>query len=264
MALNTKQVAGLNALNQKISSGYQATAQDTANLDYAKKQGYNYAPMAQGATKITSEAVLAGLNESQIYRSGKDIYQLPKIDPTLNVETATPDVPTPEPVNDVSSFMSGLDTSNKGLQAQLEMINKQSASEKEISEIRKRQDALTEQAVATQQKALPTAEQFGLTENTKNLQGILPQIESLKAQFDNAEIAQEGRKGLAGSIYGRQALIQRQRAVELAGLSAIAQAYQGNIELAQTTAKNMVEMELAPIQTQIDNQVWQLEQVSGQ
>ena len=26
----------------------------------------------------------------------------------------------------------------------------------------------------------------------------------------------------------------------------------------------MVEMELAPIQTQIDNQVWQLEQVSGQ
>ena len=65
--------------------------------------------------------------------------------------------------------MSGLDTSNKGLQAQLEMINKQSASEKEISEIRKRQDALTEQAVATQQKALPTAEQFGLTENTKKL-----------------------------------------------------------------------------------------------
>ena len=92
----------------------------------------------------------------------------------------------------------------------------------------------------------------------------MPQIASIKAQFDNAEIAQEGRKGLAGSIYGRQALIQRQRAVELAGLSAVAQAYQGNIELATQTAQQMVDMELAPIQTQIDNQKWQLEQVQDQ
>ena len=218
----------------------------------------------QGATKISNPKSLKSLTEKDIFRSGKDIYQLPKIDPVLNVEQSSPDVPAPEEINDVSSFMAGLDTSNKGTEAILKEINKQTTSEKEIPEIRRRQDELTKQVVGVQEKALPTAEQFGLTENTKNLQAIMPQIASIKAQFDNAEIAQEGRKGLAGSIYGRQALIQRQRAVELAGLSAVAQAYQGNIELATQTAQQMVDMELAPIQTQIDNQKWQLEQVQDQ
>ncbi|MGI6125040.1 MAG: hypothetical protein ACOYIG_12840, partial [Acetivibrionales bacterium] len=206
-----------------------------------------------GATKISGPSGLQGLNESQLFRQGQDIYKLPTINPTLSVETTSPDVLVPEENNDIASYMAGLDIGNKGTQSQLEMINKQSSGEKEISEIRKSQDDLTKQAVNVQQNALPTAEQFGLTENTKNLQSIMPQIASLKAQFDNAEIAQEGKIGSASSIYGRQALIQRQRAVELAGLSAVAQAYQGNIELAQSIAKNMVDMELAPIQTQIDN-----------
>jgi hypothetical protein len=219
-----------------------------------------------GATKVASPDQLKGLTESQIWRdpNSSSIYQLPKVDPVLDAQKVSPDVPVPEETNDVASYMAGLDTGNKGLQAQLDMINKQSASEKEIPEIRRRQDELTKKAVGVQEKALPIAEQFGLTENTKNLQGIMPQIANLKAQFDNAEIAQEGRVGSASSIYGRQALIQRQRAVELAGLSAIAQAYQGNIELATQTAKQMVDMELAPIQTQIDNQKWQLEQVQDQ
>ena len=75
----------------------------------------------------------------------------------------------PEEINDVSSFMAGLDTSNKGTEAILKEINKQTTSEKEISEIRRRQDELTKQVVGVQEKALPTAEQFGLTENTKKL-----------------------------------------------------------------------------------------------
>ena len=249
-----------------FTTGGQKVANPTELQNLAKAGGQEIqAPsVPEGATKIAGPSGLQGLNESQLFRQGQDIYKLPTINPTLSVETTSPDVLVPEENNDIASYMAGLDIGNKGTQSQLEMINKQSAGEKEISEIRRSQDDLTKQAVNVQQNALPIAEQFGYTKYTKELQSILPQIASLKAQYDNAEIAQEGRIGSASSIYGRQALIQRQRAVELAGLSAVAQAYQGNIELAQSTAKNMVDMELAPIQTQIDNQKWQLEQVKDQ
>ncbi len=218
----------------------------------------------QGATKISGPSGLQGLNESQIFRQGQDIYRLPSINTTLDAEQVSPDVPEPEAVNDVSSYTAGLDTTIKGLEENIKKINEPLPQEQEISEIRKRQGELSEQKAQVQETALPKAEEFGYTKYTKELQALMPQIASLKAQYDNAEIAQEGRKGLAGSIYGRQALIQRQRAVELAGLSAIAQAYQGNIQLATQTAQNMVEMELAPIQTRIDDQKWQIEQVYEQ
>jgi hypothetical protein len=77
MALSTKQIADLNALNQKIAGGYQATATDTDNLDYAKSEGYIYTPMPTGSTKISGPSGLQGLDESQIYRSGIDIFKIP-------------------------------------------------------------------------------------------------------------------------------------------------------------------------------------------
>lgn len=217
-----------------------------------------------GATKIASPDQLKGLTEKDIFRQGQDIYRLPSINTTLDAEQVSPDVPVPEQIDDVSSLMAGLDTSNKGTEAILKEINKPLPQEKEITETQKRAGELSEEKAKVQETALPTAEEFGYTKYTKELQSILPQIASLKAQYDNAEIAQEGRKGLAGSIYGRQALIQRQRAIELQGLSAIAQAYQGNIQLATQTAKDMIDMELAPIQTRIDDQKWQIEQVYEQ
>jgi hypothetical protein len=244
----------------------QKVANPTELQNLAKAGGKEIAmpSVPTGATKIASPDQLKGLTEKDIFRQGQDIYRLPTINTTLDAEQVSPDVPEPEAVNDVSSYTAGLDTTIKGLEENIKKINEPLPQEQEISEIRKRQGELSEQKAQVQETALPKAEEFGYTKYTKELQSILPQIASLKAQYDNAEIAQEGRVGSAASIYGRQALIQRQRAIELQGLSAIAQAYQGNIQLATQTAKDMIDMELAPIQTRIDDQKWQIEQVYEQ
>jgi hypothetical protein len=246
----------------------QKVANPTELQNLAKAGGKEIAmpSVPTGATKISDPNYLktAGLTEKDIFRQGKDIYRLPSINTTLDAEQVSPDVPEPEAVNDVSSYTAGIDTTIKGLEENIKKINEPLPQEQEISEIRKRQGELSEQKAKVQETALPKAEEFGYTQYTKELQSILPQIASLKAQYDNAEIAQEGRIGSASSIYGRQALIQRQRAVELAGLGAIAQAYQGNIQLATQTVKDMIDMELAPIQTRIDDQKWQIEQVYEQ
>jgi hypothetical protein len=244
----------------------QKVANPTELQNLAKAGGKEIAmpSVPTGATKIASPDQLKGLTESQIFRQGQDIYRLPSINTTLDAEQVSPDVPEPESVNDVSSYTAGIDTTIKGLEENIKKINEPLPQEQEISEIRKRQGELAEKKAQVQETALPKAEEFGYTQYTKELQALMPQIASLKAQYDNAEIAQEGRIGSASSIYGRQALIQRQRAVELAGLGAIAQAYQGNIQLATQTAQDMIDMELAPIQTRIDDQKWQIEQVYEQ
>ena len=255
---------------KKNGSYFTTTGQKVANptelQNLAKAGGKEIAmpSVPTGATKIASPDQLKGLTEQDIFRQGQDIYRLPSINTTLDAEEVAPDVPEPEAVNDVSSYTAGLDTTIKGLEENIKKINEPLPQEQEISEIRKRQGELSEEKAKVQETALPTAEEFGYTKYTKELQALMPQIAKVKAEYDNAEIAQEGRIGSASSIYGRRALIQRQRAVELAGLCAIAQAYQGNIELATQTAKDMVNMELAPIQTRIDDQKWQIEQVYEQ
>lgn len=231
-------------------------------------QGYSLmgsAPVVpQGATKISGPSGLQGLNESQIFRQGQDIYRLPSINTTLDAEQVSPDVPEPEAVNDVSFYTAGLDTTIKGLEENIKNINEPLPQEQEISEIRKRQGELSEEKAKVQETALPKAEEFGYTQYTKELQALMPQIARLEADFNKIAEENQNRPISSRIIGGTQDRLQRQKAIELAGLSAIAQAYQGNIQLATQTAKDMVEMELAPIQTRIDDQKWQIEQVYEQ
>jgi len=267
MAFTDEQLKGLNVASQRQVLG-QATADDLKNLDYATSKGYQFQPTPP-AGKVAIPGVQYDTREKQqsaftgIEPVGNTLYGIPKINTELDVENQSPDVPEPEEIDDISSYMAGIDTTMKGTEAILKKINEPLPQEKEISEIEKEKMRLGEEGAKVQETAISKAEEFGFTENTKNLQSIMSQIAKIKAEFDNAEIAQEGRIGSASSIYGRQALIQRQRAVELAGLSSIAQAYQGNIQLATQTAQQMIDMELAPIQTRIDNQLWQLGQVEG-
>ena len=267
MAFTDEQLKGLNVASQRQILG-QATADDLKNLDYATSKGYQFQPTppagkvaipgAQYDTREKQQSAFTGIEPV-----GNTLYGIPKINTELDVENQSPDVPEPEEVDDISSYMAGIDTTMKGTEAILKKINEPLPQEKEISEIEKEKMRLGEEGAKVQETAISKAEEFGFTENTKNLQSIMSQIAKIKAEFDNAEIAQEGRTTITSMIGGRQALIQRQRAVELAGLSSIAQAYQGNIQLATQTAQQMIDMELAPIQTRIDNQLWQLGQVEG-
>ena len=251
-------------------SYFTTSGQKVANLTelqkLAKAGGKEIAmpSVPTGATKIASPDQLKGLTEKDIFRQGQDIYRLPSINTTLDAEQVSPDVPEPEAVDDVSSYTAGIDTTIKGLEENIKKINEPLPQEQEISEIRKRQGELSEQKAQVQETALPKAEEFGYTQYTKELQALMPQIAKVKAEYDR--LAEENlNRPISSRIVGGTAdRIARQKAIELSGLSAIAQAYQGNIQLATQTAQNMVEMELAPIQTRIDDQKWQIEQVYEQ
>lgn len=162
---------------------------------------------------------------------------------------------------DVTSLMAGTDTTQKGLQEQIKLAGQKTPEEIAKNTLQTDYAKKAEEIATSKTAAVKTAQQtYGLDKNTKNLQDINVQIANLKAQYDNQQAAQEGRAGLAGSIYGRQALIARQSATELAGLSAVAQAYQGNITLANDTAKKAIDAQYAPqedyltnLKTQLDN-----------
>lgn len=176
----------------------------------------------------------------------------PTVNPTLPASLTSSTIvgaqapSTIVPVNnydstDVTSLMAGTDVTSKGLESTLNIAGQTTPAETAKTKIQDEFATTAGEIKTAKTAAIKQGQQtYDLEGNTKNVQQIMPQIETLKAEFNAAEIAQEGRKGLAGSIYGRQALIQRQRAVELAGLSAVAQAYQGNITLATDTIEKSV------------------------
>jgi hypothetical protein len=175
-----------------------------------------------------------------------------------------PDIKAPTPEDTTDSYMAGLDTTAKGTEALIDKINEPVPQQAEKTQIMKEKDKLSGQKADVQETALDKAEEFGYTKYTKELQQIMPQISKVQAEYNN--IAEQiSQQPLSSRIIGGTLdRLQRTQATKLAGLSSIAQAYQGNIQLATQTAQDMVDMELAPIQTRIDNQKWQLDQVQDQ
>jgi len=214
--------------------------------------------MANKATLINNtgqkQVVESGSQQAQaLFGQGYTLMGAkPTVNPTLPSSLPSSTIvgenapSTITPVNnydstDVTSLMAGTDVTQKGLESQLNLAGQTTPEETAKTKIQGEFATTAGDIKTAKTAAIKQGQQtYDLEGNTKNLQQINPQIATLKAEYDNAEIAQEGRKGLAGSIYGRQALIQRQRAVELAGLSAVAQAYQGNITLATDTIEKSV------------------------
>ena len=128
MALTQVQISGLDELNKKIAGGYTPTATDTANLDYAKKQGYTYnaTPTVASATPITTPNAnipagavaisgskyntkeLQQANFSNIQPIGNTLYGIPK----------APIVPDIMPQSDMNRALSSEESANVGAKAQ--------------------------------------------------------------------------------------------------------------------------------------------------
>lgn len=195
-----------------------------------------------GATKISGPSGLQGLKESDIYRSGTDIYKLPSSvsSDVFNTPSATIKPVTPDPTS-VDAMMAGVKTGNEGILAQLQARNATLQEQTNLNAIQKRQADYTEANKTSQTDLLnQKLNQYGTDANVAQVQKLMPQIASTTAAFDNYSVGLEGRTASASSIYGRQALAQRQKAVEVAGLSAVAQAYQGNIDMARNLANDAI------------------------
>jgi hypothetical protein len=219
-----------------------------------------------GATKILNTAGLQGLNESQLYRSGKDIYKLPSAISSDMITGGT--APTIKPVEqsftDTKPYVAGLDTTTKGLESLVSTALTPTPQESKVSPITSKITELTGQFEQKPVDYQVELDKYGFKTNVQDLQNLNTQIASKKAEYDSAIQSQEGRAGLAGSIYGRQSLLARQSAIELGGLSSMAQALQGNVQMAQNIADKTIAIKYEPVEQEIANQKFQLEQVYEQ
>ena len=241
MALTGQQIGDLNLLNKRIAEGYKANQTDLANLEYAKSKGYVYNPMPDNYAKVAGPSGLAGLGESDIYRLGKDIYSL-QVPDTLTMDEMNQSVTIPQaeqlPNFNADSLMNvntGTDYLNNLIKQQMTSTPSQAeydATRGKIAEVSEKQK--TAQRDLQEQKW----EQFKLQENFDEINKLMPQI--AKAQADYMKFQEEYqnlpyRSRIIGGTADRMA---RQQAVEMAGLSAIAQAYQGNIDLARNITQD--------------------------
>lgn len=251
-------------------SYYKTSGQKIANpaelQTYAKTGGKEVsAPVVPaGATKISGPSGLVGLTEKQITRVGKDIYRLPETVSTDNLgKTST--IPTPEPtVSSAAPFIASLDTTNKGFESLINTINAPLPSEEKVTPITKRVSELTgkfEQKPVDYQTEL---DKYGFGQNVSDLQTVSTQLAAAKAQYD--KLAEENKNlPISSRIIGGTAdRLQRQSAVELGSLSSMAQALQGNITLAQGIADKTINIKYEPIEKEIADQKWQLDQVYNQ
>ena len=272
MPLNT---TGLNEAYLRKLQGT-ANATDIANLNYAQSKGWTYQPPAPTAAPTIpagyqpisgaqyNTRALQQANFSNIQPIGNTLYGIPKVAKSLTSDQltgGTPSIPTdtlpyqtsPQAtIAGANSYMTNLQTDLAAEQArQRELENRLMTSQTTAND-------LLAQIGGKGQEYRSELEKYNYTANVGQLQEINKQIAAKTAEFQNAIAAQEGRIASASSIYGRQALLQRQQAAEVAGLSAIAQALQGNITLAQNTAKDAIDVKYEPLENQLQQQLQQI------
>lgn len=255
--------SGTPQAQQYFSQGYSLMGAQTPQINAPVAPAGSVAiPGAQYNTQASQQA-----NFSNIQPVGNTLYGVPKVAEKLTSDQLTGGTPAVTPVTPTPT------TSATGTVASAtEYMNQLNAEQA----ARQKQQAEAEaQKVAGTQKLTDLYEQLGkkgteyTTElekynygaNVAQLQDINKQIASKTASFQNALTNQEARIASASSIYGRQALIERQQASEVGGLSAIAQALQGNITLAQQTAKDAIDVKYDPIEVQIQAQKDQLDSI---
>lgn len=104
-------------------------------------------------------------------------------------------------------------------------------------------------------------DQLGVNENTTKLQDLNAQIASANAAFNKQVVGLEGQgRGITTGILGNQeSLIRRQQAAEVGALTSMAQAVQGNIELAYQTADKAIQMKYEPLENELKQQLQQLD-----
>jgi len=289
MALTQTQIDQLNAAYYR--SGGQ-TATDKANIDYAMKT-YGWKPTAQATptataptTPVAPATPATGLTDKQIQElnvaasrqssgtaSQTDLnnlayaqktygYQVPKQVSASSLATPTPvkTVTPPEPT-DLNSIVKGLTASN-GLQSILNMkpeSEQYKTAEAKQSGLMARLEEYLNKPYSQAERYNELTQQSGLPEQQKQLGDLNVQIAQLTAAFDQRMLDETGKPILNAIIGGKVDRLQRQKAVELGGLSAVAQALQGNISAAKNTISETIQMEFSDEMNRLEALQMQLE-----
>lgn len=273
MALTQQQISGLNALAGKKN----LTATDLANLNYAKSQGYTLpstsltAPVVpQGAVPINGAQYgtkeLQQANFTNIQPLGNTLYGIPKV-PTslsqeqLNTPTITPTSTLPtsyDPNTFVSSSKAYFDqVMNDYTTSQQEAakLNEQKLNER--TTISKLMETIGKKGTDYQSQL----DSLGVTQSTNQLQDLNKQIAAATAAFNKQVVGAESQTAdiTTGVVGGQVNMIRRQQAAEVGALTSVAQAVQGNIELAYQTAEKSINLKYEPLENQLKQELQQLD-----
>lgn len=264
-----------------LGTNYQGTAQqNTALLNYLKKP--NITPTTTPTSGLTQKqidelnvaynrSITGGLNDptdkTNIDYAMKTYGWQPTIPNSQNVNQLSTGntIPTVNPqVGDTASYVAALDPGNKGFESLIQQALTPPPAEAQIDPLVQKVSDLVGQTYQKPEDYRAELEKYGFNQNIADLQNLNTQIAAAKAQFDKLAEQNANRPIESRIIGGTADRIQRQAAIELGGLSSMAQALQGNINMATDIAQKMVDIKYEPIQMDIDNKKWQLEQIYSQ
>jgi len=272
MALNT---AGLNEAYLRKLAGT-ANATDLANLAYAQSKGWSYqAPQPQTQPTIPAgyqpisgalynTRALQQANYSNIQQIGNTLYGIPKVAKSLTSDQltgGTPSIPTDTLPYQTSpqGVVAGANTYMDELMRNLSAENaRRQELENRLTTGQNTANDLLAQIGQKGTEYQSELEKYNYTANVSQLQDVNKQIASLTAAYNQRITDNQGRPILNAIIGGQESLLRRQQAAEVGGLSAIAQALQGNITLAQNTAKDAINVKYEPMENQLQQQLQQI------
>lgn len=186
----------------------------------------------------------------------------PQLPETFEVPTTTEpiDIPPVSALDTTDSFMSGTEPAQAAIQTDVERLRAEADALTAPAEAE--QEALTErlkeqlgELPKRGERLLEEEKRLGIETQQKQLQELNLQIAQQTAEFNNLIEGVPGKRvGVTKPfVEGEQAMLRRQKAVEVGGLSAIAQAVQGNVALAQQTAERTVNLEFEDAEQEIRN-----------
>jgi hypothetical protein len=176
-------------------------------------------------------------------------------------QTTIPQAPAP---SSMAPFGAMIDTGTAGAKAIFDSQMAPPPAEAELSPTLKRIEETYKQFDQKPQDFQAELDKYGFGQNVQDLQNLNVQLAASKAQFD--KLAQENLNRPIGSriIGGTADRLQRQAAVELGGLSMMAQALQGNVNMAQSIAQQTIAVKYEAVEKQLEGQVFQLEAIYSQ
>jgi hypothetical protein len=207
--------------------------------------GQNVAPTPPVAPTTTKLNTTTGLLE-------KVPVEVPKSLPAEKITSASSIAPvTPAPTQ-ADPFMASM----KQYQSEWEKIQQAAGVnpyEQKVNDLTTQYEAKLAQPV-DRAGALQTAyDKAGVTEQQKQLADLNLKIAQTAASYDKGLVNAEGQIIPMQFITGQQALIQKQKAVDVGAMTAMQQAMSGNLDLARQTAKEAVNLEFEDRQQEIDN-----------
>ena len=245
---------------QLMGANGQYQAPQQPSLPQGAPQGSQAINGAQYNTQALQQA-----NFSQITPIGNTLYGVPNVASSLTssqLTGGTPNVPAATTNNQTSP-----DATMAGANEYMNQLNQQNEAEAQrVTDTENRlattQNSYNDLMTQIGQKGTEyksELDKYNYTANVNQLNEINAQIKSLTAAYNTRITDNQGRPILNAIIGGQESLLRRQQAAEVGELTAISQALQGSITMAEKTAKNAIDVKYEPMENQLKQQLQQIE-----